>query len=315
MSESASAIPFDLRALEVFLAVCDTGGMAHAARRLGVTQPAVSQTIAEIEARTGTTLFDRRTRPLSLTSAGLVLRQRGSLLLADAREIGPLLRQIGQRRVPFLRVGVVDSLSRALADLVAGFLAEVADQSTLLSGLTISQTSSLVTRQLDIFLGAQEVEDTEGLERHVLHEEPYILVCKAGVPAPGTVAEMAALAPQSPFLRFNARSRMGLEIERHLRRLRLDLPRRQEFDSTYAVAAAIASGLGWTIATPLCVREAALPAGLIDCHPLPGPLAIRRLVLVAQPREFGPLPAQLATLCRLRLREGGPPAFDAKPLR
>lgn len=314
LNDSPGTLPFDLRALEVFLAVCDAGGMALAARRLGITQPSVSQTIADIEARTKATLFDRRVRPIGITPSGAVLRQHASMLLAEARQIAPLLREVGSGRLPFLRIGLVDSLIRALSATIAGFLADVADQSSIASGFTASHSARLVTRQLDLFLGAEEgVEDTEGLERHLLLEEPYVVLCRPEEAAPTTVAELEDLARRSPLLRFSARSLTGLEIERHLRRLKLDLPRRQEFDTPYGVAAGVAAGLGWAITTPLCIGEAALPEARLRSHPLPGPALVRRLVLVARQRELGPLPRQLADLCRARLRQGLGTAAEGDP--
>jgi DNA-binding transcriptional LysR family regulator len=303
---SEPSLPFDLRALDVFLAICEAGSMVAAARRLGITQPSVSQTVAEMEARMGVPLFDRQIRPLGLTPAGAVLRQRASMLLAEARQIGPMLRRVGEGRLPFLRVGLVDSLNRALNGVLAGFLAEVAEQSSLLSGLTASHTTGLITRQLDLFLGAEEVEDAEGLERHLLLQEAYIILSPAALPPPSSVEELAALAEHHPLVRFSARSRTGLEIERHLRRLRLDIPRHQEFDTPHGVAAAVAAGLGWAITTPLCMAEAALPEGAaLRCHPLPGPALTRKLVLIARQRELGDLPARLAHLCRMALQAPG----------
>ncbi len=86
-------LPFELRSLEVFLAACEAGSMAGAARSLGMSQPAVSLSIADLERKTGTTLFDRSVRPMALTLAGGMLRQRASALVADARQIAPLLRE------------------------------------------------------------------------------------------------------------------------------------------------------------------------------------------------------------------------------
>lgn len=303
MSDSVASLPFDLRALEVFLAVCDTGGMTMAARRLGLTQPSVSQTIADIETRTGTILFDRGVRPIGLTPGGAVLRQRASMLLAEARQIAPLLHQVQQTRLPFLRVGLVDSLTRALTGVLATAMADMAEQSSLLSGLTASHASALITRQLDLFLGAEEVEDVEGLERHLLMEEGYILLGPPGLTPPTDVAGLADLAARLPLLRFSARSRTGVEIERHLRRLRLDIPRRQEFDTPHGVTAAVVAGLGWAITTPLCVAEAALPDAGLRCHPLPGPRLTRRLALIARQRELGLLPQKIAQICRATLAE------------
>ena len=127
MTTKSGTLPFDLRALEIFLAVCEAGAMAQAARALGLTQPAISQAIAELENRTGTTLFDRSVRPLALTPAGGVMRQRASALLSEARQIGPLLRETERGKLSLVRIGLVDSLVRALSVTVATFLAKRAE--------------------------------------------------------------------------------------------------------------------------------------------------------------------------------------------
>jgi DNA-binding transcriptional LysR family regulator len=158
-------LPFDLRALEIFLAVCETGTMAAAARLLGLTQPAISQTIAELEARSGVLLFDRRVRPLGLTQAGWLLRQRASALIADALQIAPMLRETGKGKLPLVRIGLVDSLARTLTTPLAEFFASRVAQNAILFGLTAFHASALMARQLDMILGVDELVDTDGLER------------------------------------------------------------------------------------------------------------------------------------------------------
>ncbi len=278
--------------------------MASAARQLGITQPAVSQTIAELEARTGGLLFDRKVRPIGLTQPGAVLRQRASMLLAEARQIGPLLREVGQGRLPFLRVGIVDSLSRALTGPLSRFLDNAASQSSVLAGLTAAHVSALATRQLDILLGAEEVQDVEGLERHPLREECHVLLLPPGQAPPADLDALARLGSQLPLVRFSARSRTGMEIDRHLRRLGLNPRRVQEFDTPYGVSAAVAAGMGWAITTPLCLQEAALTgADLVECA-LPGPPLRRRLLLIARQKELGTLPTRMAEMCRTELANG-----------
>ena len=49
----------DIRALEVFVAVCETRSMTLAASQLGMTQPAASYTIKRLEEVTGAALIDR----------------------------------------------------------------------------------------------------------------------------------------------------------------------------------------------------------------------------------------------------------------
>ena len=165
MSEKAQVLPFDLRSLEIFLAVCETGTMAGAARELGMTQPAVSLAVAEIERKTGISLFDRSVRPLALTLAGGLLRQHTSALIADARQIVPLLRETKHGKFPPIRIGLVDSLSRALTVQLSKYLFSCADEVSILSGLTATHASELLTRRLDLFVGVDDLEDLPGLER------------------------------------------------------------------------------------------------------------------------------------------------------
>lgn len=294
-------LPFDLRALEIFLAVCDAGTMAQAARRLGLTQPAISQAVADLERRIGIALFDRTARPLGLTAAGGALRQRASALLSEARQIAPLLREAEHARLPLLRAGLVDSLSRVLMAPLAKALGEKAEQVSLLSGLTASHAGALLTRQLDLLVGADDLDEIEGLERWSLLSEPYVLLLPAALAPPATAAGLEALAREVPLVRFSARSKTGIEVERHLRRLRLDLPRPLEFDTPYGVTAAVAEGAGFAITTPLCLVEAGLPLDGLVCHALPGPGLTRHLTLIARRQELGRLPREIAGFCRERL--------------
>jgi DNA-binding transcriptional LysR family regulator len=289
-------LPFDLRALEIFLAVCETGAMAAASRQLNVTQPAVSQTIAELEAKSGVLLFDRTVRPLGLTPAGWLLRQRASALIAEALQIAPMLRETRKGKLPLVRIGLVDSLARSLTTALADFLMGCVEQNTILFGLTASHASALMGRQLDMILGVDELVDVDGLERWPLLEEPYVILLPKPLADAFPLPQLALLAAEAPLIRFSARSKTGAEIDAHLRRLRLDIPRRQEFDTPYAVTAAVAAGLGWAITTVLCVIEAGLSLDMMRILPLPGPSLRRHLTLVARRDELGPLPRQTAAL-------------------
>src|SRR6187551_504191 len=70
----------DPRQLEYVVAVADEGSFTSAARSLHVSQPALSQSIAALEAEVGVPLFDRLGRTVRLTSAG-------EALLSPARQV------------------------------------------------------------------------------------------------------------------------------------------------------------------------------------------------------------------------------------
>lgn len=305
MRDPSPTLPFDLRSLEIFLAVCESGAMSSAARTLGLTQPAVSLAISDLEKKLGFELFDRTVRPLAVTVAGGLLRQRAGALIAEARQIGPLLRETEHGKLPLIRVGLVDSLSRALTAPLAAYLATKADEVSILLGLTASHASDLLTRRLDLFLGVDDLEDWAGLERWQLAKEPYILLLPVGMEAPRTVVALRKLAERQPLIRFSSRSQTGLEIEAHLRRLGITAAPAFAFDTPYGVTSMVAEGRGFAITTPLCIREAALPAARLVTAPLPGPQISRKLTLVARHRELGRLPRELAEIARGVLVEAG----------
>ncbi|MFD1623698.1 LysR family transcriptional regulator [Azospirillum griseum] len=69
-----------LNEIHTFVAVAEAQSVQEAGRRLGLTQSAVSRLIQRLEAELGVTLFDRQTKPLTLT-------RDGDLALAHARRI------------------------------------------------------------------------------------------------------------------------------------------------------------------------------------------------------------------------------------
>jgi DNA-binding transcriptional LysR family regulator len=77
----------DIAALEVFLAVAETGSFSRAAERAFLTQPAISKRIAALEAELGTKLFDRIGRRIHLTEAGNALLARAHGLLRELDDV------------------------------------------------------------------------------------------------------------------------------------------------------------------------------------------------------------------------------------
>lgn len=61
------------RHLKTLLALSETGSLSHAAKRVHLSQPAASHQIKILEEHLGTKLFDRKTQPLRLTAAGILL--------------------------------------------------------------------------------------------------------------------------------------------------------------------------------------------------------------------------------------------------
>lgn len=92
-----------LKGLEAFVCTADAGSFTAAAERLSLTNSAVGKSVARLEARLNTRLFERTTRRLSLTDAGAAfyrtcvrvldeLQQAEQVLAADKMEPSGRLR-------------------------------------------------------------------------------------------------------------------------------------------------------------------------------------------------------------------------------
>jgi len=92
-----------LRYLEIFLLVCDTKSMTKAARELYLSQPTVSQAIADLEAEYGVRLFERLNHRLYLTASGERLQSYARHILNLSDKIKKELS--GQQQAGSVRVG------------------------------------------------------------------------------------------------------------------------------------------------------------------------------------------------------------------
>ena len=298
-SNGAARLPFDLRALEVFAALAEAGSVSGAARRVGMTQSAVSQTINELEARLGLILVDRAVRPPRLTPAGVLMRERAEALLEEARALVPSLLALQGRKLPAIRVGVPPSIAPALVPPLTALLDEIAEQSSIIGSF---DAPDFIERQLDLVIDTGAYEALDGVERIELLREPYVVMlppCYAGREKPS----LAELARDLPLVRHGAHTTGGREIELHLRRIGVAPPRRQDFDSCSVMPGLVSAGQAWAITTPLFAATWHGQYESIVYAPMrPGGLS-RRLRVVFRRQELGRAPQEIAALARRVLRE------------
>jgi LysR family cyn operon transcriptional activator len=108
-----------LHHLRAFATVVDAGGLARAATRLHVSQPALSRQIQALESDLGVSLFDRIGRRVQLTSQGEELLQRSRRLLAEAESLGERARELKSGETGILRVAATPQV---IENLLAQFL-------------------------------------------------------------------------------------------------------------------------------------------------------------------------------------------------
>ena len=111
----------DIKRMQVFAQVVDTGSFSGAARRLGIARSAVSRQVAALEQALGVRLLNRTTRRLSLTEAGRIYHESCVRILAESDAVTRRLQKLRQQPTGTLRVAGPTSLGPQLATLVQIF--------------------------------------------------------------------------------------------------------------------------------------------------------------------------------------------------
>jgi DNA-binding transcriptional LysR family regulator len=290
--------PIDLRQLQVFMAVSESGSMTSAAQQLGQTQSAVSQSLRQLERDLKVSLFARDRRPLQLTAAGNLLRERATGLLAQAMQLPNAVQEIGSAVLPEIRIGLVDSFAATVGPYLIRELLRSTLHLSVYGGLSPVHAETLRRRNVDLIITSNPNYDVDGLERHLILQEPFILLTPASIAREMKRLSLDELAARYPLIRYTARSTQGSQVERHLRRLGVRAPTTVEIDTSDTLVAMVAAGCGWAITTPLCYLQGRAHAKATVPARLPGPAFRRSLVLIAHAGNYAELPHKVSQQAR-----------------
>ena len=252
MTNRRALSPGLIRSLEVFVAVAETGQMRSGAQLLNLSQPAASQHITALEKAFDTELIDRSVRPMRLTHAGMRLHSRAQKILHALSDMESELRHMGKASINLLRVGIQASVATTLTpSLVALAQDEFAvEDITLHAGQSGNHEHLLRTKQADLAISSNPFLDMDGLERHHILKEHYLLVLPGAYDGPTDSLE--ALQRELPLVRFGDTTNAGLQIAQHLRRLRFEPDIVIQADRSSMVTSCVSCGQGFSLLTQPC---------------------------------------------------------------
>jgi DNA-binding transcriptional LysR family regulator len=292
-----------LKAMEVFEAVAETGQMTSAARLLGMTQSAASQHIQALEKAYGVALVDRSIRPSRLTQAGTLFHRHAARILNGVGDLETDMRHQGPTPISVLRIGILASIATTLTPgLVAlakkGF--GVRDV-TLHAGQSGDHETLLRTKKADLAITSNPFYDMEGLERHPILQEAFLLVLPAKYRGPTDSLE--SVQSKLPLIRFADTTSVGRQVTQHLRRLRVNPKQVIQADRSSMVTACVCNGMGFTMLTPSLLIDGFVERMPMRIMPLPTARLTRTVTVVAREGELGKFPPRVAELARRKLAE------------
>jgi DNA-binding transcriptional LysR family regulator len=250
----------ELRHLNALEAVAREGSFGRAADRLGYTQSAVSQQIANLERIVGDRLLDRPGGPrkVTLTEAGAILLGHAAAINARLEAAQADLRALGEGEAGTLRVGVYQSVgARILPALMQRFHAswpgiqlEVVETNSDSEPETVAR---IERGELDLAFWITPLpgDPLAGIE---VLADPYVLL----VPADCHVADRssASLADLGDLpLMGNHRCRTSQNVERALRTRGIEPAIGFRSDDNTTIQNLVAAGMGAALVARLAVDE------------------------------------------------------------
>lgn len=177
MPEGDNSDAMELRHLRTFLAVAEELNFSRAARRLHVAQPALSRTIADLEAEMEVRLLDRNTHGVALTDAGALFLDRVRRILDDTKEAVTQAQRRSRGETGTLRVGFIGTLSHSLLPkLLQAYRTEYPGVDLVLSELgPTAQREKILSGHLDCgFIGFAVDSAEPGLDTFVVAEDALV---------------------------------------------------------------------------------------------------------------------------------------------
>ena len=184
----------NLRHLEHWLALADTGSFSRAAEKLHITQSALSRSIQALEEDLGGTLVDRVGKKNELTPLGRSVLERSRRIVHEAQELRQGAALLQQGGLGTLRVGLGSGPGVMLMTPWLVFMARhhPTVQVTVSRGSTELQLTQLRERQLDaLVVDVRRVEAAPDLNVAHVVEMRAGFVCRQGHPLLGRYPEGA----------------------------------------------------------------------------------------------------------------------------
>ncbi|EJL92383.1 transcriptional regulator [Herbaspirillum sp. CF444] len=171
--------------LEFFIRLVKQGSLASLARELGVTPPAVTSRLAQIERRLGVRLLNRTTRRISVTHEGEVYLATGARLLAELQELEQTVSS--SRGVPkgVLRVNATFGFGRRhITPAIAAFVRRYPEVEVQLE-LT-DRSINLADKAFDIGIWFGTVPDSRMVARKIVSNQRLLCASPAYLEKAGT---------------------------------------------------------------------------------------------------------------------------------
>ena len=308
-----------LRQLRVFRAVARGRNFSRAGNLVGLTQPAVSRSIVELESQLGLRLLDRTTREVTLTSAGQSLAARLDRVLDELDQSLQDIAGLADARGGNVRVASSPTLSANLMPACIAACAALAPGIRFILLDRIQQDVLDSVRQGEVDFGVViEPSTTSDLHCETIRSDPFVLVMPPNHPLAGHKSVRWTALDKAALVLLDHASGSRRLIDEALARHGVVCDVRQELGHATTVFRMVEAGIGISVMPELSLP----PAGLRELKVLPlVPRLQRKTMLIRRHnRALSPVAERVWALVRTTValsadEAGSPPAPPARATR
>lgn len=174
---------FNINELVVFLTAAEYGNFSEAGRQLHISQPAVSQTIDNLQKHFGTKLFMRHGRTVRLTDAGHVLLPMAKELIASAKRIDETMVSLQGEVIGEMNVGCSTASGKYLLPGLIARFRNLFPQVRI--NVIVSSRESVINKLLSgdcaLAVSSKRLEHRD-IEYHEFFTDDVILIAPANHP-------------------------------------------------------------------------------------------------------------------------------------
>lgn len=296
------------RQLQVFQVVFQKLSYSKAADELGLTQPAVSAQMKQLESALGQPMFDYVGKQLYVTPAGAQLERVVRGIFSDLEALQMDLYQLEGQLRGDLRLCVVSSAEIIVPYMLEGFLKKYPQVNARLTVLNRANATERLMQNQDDMVIMGIVPDTRLLSRQPFFDNLLVPVLQAGHP----LLEAKTITPQqffdTGFLQREQGSGSRFAIDNWCKEHRLQIKGAMELGSNEAVKHGVLAGLGVAV-LPLANVFSELQLGDLVMPTIKG-FPLKRSWCAVYPSSKQPTPVMQAFLNHLR--DEGSAKLEAK---
>jgi DNA-binding transcriptional LysR family regulator len=299
--------------LETFLAIAELGSFSRAAERLALSQPSISNRILRLEKMLGARLFERTTRAVVLTPAGMRLRARVGPVIEELRSALDEFQRDAEERRRTVKVAASPIVAAVLIPPVLRlFRQDFPDVSIVLrddvgfecfSGLV----QELKAGTIDIAVTAAAVHHSDLAFEPLMQDECVVVGLRTSPLFRGNGVTLEELAGE-PFITLSAYAADLEALTTNLRERGLAFRPSFEVANVTTLLGLVESGMGVALVPRFALRSTiSSGAGRLATARLIGASMVRRIGMMHLPRSMLP-PAVRALSTALKAeatRDGG----------